>query len=76
MTVNGAKYGRVLLKISGESFKGRQDYGIDPDAIDMKMLQPIQGAGHQKLPDIVFAIVVNAGVPVRMPATAWVGIFV
>ena len=34
LTTNGAKYGRVLLKISGESFKGRQDYGIDPDAID------------------------------------------
>jgi len=31
---NGAKYGRVLLKLSGESFKGERGYGIDPDAID------------------------------------------
>ena len=27
-------YGRVLLKLSGESFKGERGYGIDPDAID------------------------------------------
>jgi uridylate kinase len=31
---NGAMYGRVLLKLSGESFKGERGYGIDPDAID------------------------------------------
>ena len=28
-----AKYSRILLKLSGESFKGRRGYGIDPDAI-------------------------------------------
>ena len=33
MTSNGAKYGRVLLKLSGESFKGNLGYGIEPDAI-------------------------------------------
>ena len=32
MTFNGAKYGRVLLKISGESFKGSRGFGIDPEA--------------------------------------------
>ena len=34
MSNNGARYGRVLLKLSGESFKGERGYGIDPDAID------------------------------------------
>ena len=34
MSNNGAMYGRVLLKLSGESFKGERGYGIDPDAID------------------------------------------
>ena len=33
MASNGAKYGRVLLKLSGESFKGNRGYGIDPDAV-------------------------------------------
>ena len=33
MTQNGAKYRRVLLKLSGESFKGTRDYGIDHDAV-------------------------------------------
>ena len=34
MASNGAKYGRVLLKISGESFKGNRGFGIDAEAID------------------------------------------
>jgi uridylate kinase len=29
-----AKYSRVVLKLSGESFKGSLGYGIDPDALD------------------------------------------
>ena len=32
MTANGARYGRVLLKLSGESFKGDRGFGIDPGA--------------------------------------------
>ena len=32
MTIAVAKYSRVLLKLSGESFKGSRGYGIDPDA--------------------------------------------
>ena len=42
MTANGAKYGRVLLKLSGESFKGARGYGIDPDAIGY-MARQIKG---------------------------------
>ena len=34
MTAAGAKYSRVLLKLSGESFKGSRGFGIDADAID------------------------------------------
>ena len=33
MTVNGVKYSRILLKLSGESFKGTRGYGIDPEAV-------------------------------------------
>ncbi|MBM3932865.1 MAG: UMP kinase [SAR202 cluster bacterium] len=33
MTTNGAKYKRVLLKLSGESFKGNRGFGIDREAI-------------------------------------------
>ncbi len=32
--MGGAKYSRVLLKLSGESFKGEKGYGIAPAAID------------------------------------------
>jgi uridylate kinase len=34
VTAAGAKYSRVLLKLSGESFKGSRGFGIDADAID------------------------------------------
>jgi uridylate kinase len=33
MNVDGAKFPRVLLKLSGESFKGSRGYGIDPEAV-------------------------------------------
>ena len=32
MTVDSIKYSRILLKLSGESFKGERGYGIDPKA--------------------------------------------
>ena len=31
--VDGSSYGRVLLKLSGESFKGQRGYGLDPEAV-------------------------------------------
>ena len=34
MTNRRVKYNRILLKLSGESFKGKNDFGIDPAAID------------------------------------------
>ncbi len=34
MTNSKVKYNRVLLKLSGESFKGKKDFGIDPAAIE------------------------------------------
>ena len=33
MSTDGANYSRVLLKLSGESFKGERGFGIDPDAV-------------------------------------------
>ena len=32
MTNTGAQYSRILLKVSGESFKGERGYGVDPEA--------------------------------------------
>ena len=32
--MTGVQYSRVLLKLSGESFKGIRGYGIDPSAVD------------------------------------------
>ena len=33
MTASGVKYSRIVLKISGESFRGKRGYGIDPEAV-------------------------------------------
>ena len=33
MTPSGSKYSRVVLKLSGESFRGERGYGIDPEAV-------------------------------------------
>jgi len=38
-TDGGAVYRRVLLKLSGESFKGDRGYGIDPDAVNYNAQQ-------------------------------------
>lgn len=34
MSIGTPKYSRVLLKLSGESFKGQRGYGIEPDAVN------------------------------------------
>ena len=33
MSASGVKYSRIVLKVSGESFRGERGYGIDPDAV-------------------------------------------
>ncbi len=50
-------YKRILLKLSGESFMGTQDYGIDPATVDAiaDQLAEVQGLGAQ------IAIVVGGG---------------
>ena len=39
MTAPGVIYSRVLLKVSGESFKGERGYGIDPRAVEYMSTQ-------------------------------------
>ncbi len=34
MAEDGAQYARVLLKLSGEAFKGRQGHSLDPNAVE------------------------------------------
>jgi len=50
-------YKRILLKLSGESFMGTQDYGIDPATVDAiaDQLAEVQGLGAQ------IAVVVGGG---------------
>ncbi len=49
MTAGEAKYGRVLLKLSGESFRGKREYGIDPEAVEFmaREIQSIHDLGVQ-----------------------------
>src|SRR5690606_11363662 len=44
--------------------------------IYMKMLQPVQSTGNQKLAHIILAVIINTGVPVGMPAPARVFVFI
>ena len=55
---NGAeRYGRVLLKLSGESFKGKRGYGIDPEAVTY-MAQQIRNIWDM---DVQVGVVVGGG---------------
>ena len=40
--MTGVQYSRVLLKLSGESFKGSRGYGIDPSAVDFMAAQIVK----------------------------------
>ena len=44
-----AKYNRILLKLSGESFKGDRGYGIDPKAVNYmaSQIKTVRDAGVQ-----------------------------
>ena len=57
MATAAAPYSRVLLKLSGESFKGERGYGIDPEAVSKIALQikEVRDAGVQ------FGVVVGGG---------------
>ena len=46
---DGAKFSRVLLKLSGESFKGSRGYGTDPEAISYmaREIKAARGMGVQ-----------------------------
>ena len=45
----GLKYGRVLLKLSGEALQGEQGYGIDPDVLGLigEEVKAVHGLGLQ-----------------------------
>ncbi len=49
---------------------------IDPQAVDVELVEPEQGAGYEELAHCVAAEVVDVGVPVRVPATARIFVFV
>ena len=49
MTVPGVEYSRILLKLSGESFKGDRGYGIDPKAVSYmaRQIKSVRDMGVQ-----------------------------
>ena len=61
MTKKGVKYSRIILKLSGESFKGNNEFGIDPAAIEYvaSQIKTIYDLGVQ------LAVVVGGGNIVR-----------
>ena len=52
-----ARYGRVLLKISGESLKGSSNFGIEPDAVDYLSAQ----IGEAQSMGVELAVVIGGG---------------
>jgi uridylate kinase len=57
MTENGARYRRVLLKLSGESFKGTRGFGIDHEAVSY-MAQQIKNVRQM---GVELGVVVGGG---------------
>lgn len=57
MAPGRVKYERILLKLSGESFKGQRGYGIDPKAVDY-MAQQIQSVSKM---GVQIGVVVGGG---------------
>ncbi|MCI0439410.1 MAG: UMP kinase [Chloroflexi bacterium] len=57
MTAPDARYRRILLKLSGESFKGERGYGIDPKAVNYvaKQIRSVWDMG------VELAVVVGGG---------------
>ncbi len=57
MTAPDASYRRILLKLSGESFKGERGYGIDPKAVNYvaKQIRSVWDMG------VELAVVVGGG---------------
>ncbi len=53
----GCKYGRVLLKLSGEALQGSQGYGIDPAVIDKIAAEIVEVTGL----GVQLAIVIGGG---------------
>ena len=55
--MSAPKYKRILLKLSGEAFKGRYDFGIDPQILNRicRQIKEVQAMG------VEVAIVVGAG---------------
>ena len=51
------KYKRVLVKVSGESLMGNQNYGIDPEKLDQYALEILE----TKKTGIELAIVIGGG---------------
>ncbi len=49
---------------------------IHPQAVDVELVEPEQGAGHQELAHGVATEVIDVGVPVRVPATARIFVLV
>ena len=47
MTATGLKFSRILLKLSGESFKGSRGYGIDAQSLDFmaRRIKDLHGMG-------------------------------
>ena len=54
---SGARYGRVMLKLSGEALEGDQKFGIDP-AVLRKVAREVAAAARQ---GVQIAIVVGGG---------------
>ena len=50
--------------------------GIDPQPVDMELLQPVHRVGQQKIPDLASAIVEHQGTPFAVLAASRVGMFV
>ena len=65
-----------LSRLAGVVEVEHRGHGVDADAVDVHLLQPIQRAGDEEAPDLVAVVVEDECAPVRMLTLARVGVFV
>ncbi len=51
-------------------------HGVDTQAVDVELVQPVEGVGDEEVADLVAAVVEDERPPVGVGALAWIGVLV
>ena len=68
--------GQPFARLSGIVEVEHRRHGIDPEAVDVEPVEPVDRVGDQEARDLAAREVVDGGVPIGVETAARVGIFV